>query len=328
MMQGAIAQPLLFPGAENHMSTAARPPGQSPPTVLIVDDSPADQLLAGKVMQETVGWKVVYASSGIEALAVLEREHPAVVLTDLLMPGMNGLELVETIHRQHPLLPVVLMTAHGSEDMALQALRSGAASYVPKRSLSSELADTIEQVLSAAQSHRQQQRMLECLIQLDSHFVLDNDRDLIPPLVAYFQDQMTRFHLCDASTRVRVGVALEEAVLNAIYHGNLEVSSELRQQNEDEYHHLADERRRQSPYRERRIFLDATVSRTRGTFVVRDEGPGFNPSTLPDPTDPANLERTSGRGLLLIQTFMDEVTYNPSGNELRMVKHRDRSKRG
>jgi CheY-like chemotaxis protein len=309
------------------MSTAVRSPGQSPPCVLVVDDSPNDQLLAGKVMEQEVGWRVVYASSGSEALAALEREKPALVLTDLLMPGMSGLELVQSIHRHHPLLPVVLMTAHGSEEMALQALKCGAASYVHKRSLQSNLAETIEQVLAAAQTHRQQQRMLDCLTQLDSHFVLENDRALIPPLVAYFQDQMTRFHLCDASTRVRVGVALEEAVLNAIYHGNLEVSSELRQQNEDEYHQLAEQRRHQSPYKERRIHLKAEVSRHKGIFVVRDEGPGFNPCSLPDPTDPANLERTSGRGLLLIQTFMDEVGYNGSGNELRMVKYRERPRR-
>ena len=62
-------------------------------------------------------------------------------------------------------------------------------------------------------------------------------------------------------------------------------------------------------------------NRARGvTYAIRDEGPGFDPSTLPDPTDPANLERVSGRGLLLIHAFMDEVRHNPTGNEITMVK--------
>ena len=56
------------------------------------------------------------------------------------------------------------------------------------------------------------------------------------------------------------------------------------------------------------------------TYVVRDEGPGFNPAELPDPTDPANAERPSGRGLLLIRTFLDSVSHNPAGNEITMVK--------
>ena len=65
------------------MSTAARSPGQSPPTVLVVDDSPSDQLLAGKVMEQAVGWRVVYASSGIEALAAMKSTDDAPAIAAL-----------------------------------------------------------------------------------------------------------------------------------------------------------------------------------------------------------------------------------------------------
>jgi CheY-like chemotaxis protein len=311
------------------MSTAAGSPGTSGlPTVLVVDDSPIDQLLVGTVMEQAASWRTVYASSGSEALAVLDREKPALVLTDMLMPGMDGLQLMEAIRHRAPLVPVILMTASGSEDLALQALRSGAASFVPKRRLNADLAETLEQVYTAAQSHRQQQRLFDCLARLDSHFVLENDRALIPPLVSYVQEQLTRFQVCEPPSRVRVGVALEEALLNSLFHGNLEVSSELRQQNEEAYQRLAEERRQRMPYRERRIFVDASISQSQALFIVRDQGPGFDPSGLPDPTDPANLERCCGRGLLLIRTFMDEVSYNPTGNEMTMVKHRERAKCG
>src|SRR5262249_23482479 len=81
-----------------------------------------------------------------------------------------------------------------------------------------------------------------------------------------------------------------------IYHGNLEVSSDLRQQGDEPYHRLAEERRRLSPYRERRGRFTARISRDKATFVVRDEGPGVDPSCLPDPTEPSNLGRVGGRG--------------------------------
>jgi anti-sigma regulatory factor (Ser/Thr protein kinase) len=58
-------------------------------------------------------------------------------------------------------------------------------------------------------------------------------------------------------------------------------------------------------------------------FVIRDEGPGFDPHKVPDPTDPENLERESGRGLLLMRSFMDSVAYNPTGNEVTLVKFPD-----
>ena len=58
-------------------------------------------------------------------------------------------------------------------------------------------------------------------------------------------------------------------------------------------------------------------------YVVNDQGPGFDPSTLPDPTDPSNLERIGGRGLMLIRTFMDRVEFNDSGNQITMSnRHR------
>ena len=62
-------------------------------------------------------------------------------------------------------------------------------------------------------------------------------------------------------------------------------------------------------------------------IVVRDEGPGFQQKELPDPTDPANLDKLSGRGLLLIQTFMDEIRFNDQGNEITLIKRRSDRRR-
>jgi anti-sigma regulatory factor (Ser/Thr protein kinase) len=121
--------------------------------------------------------------------------------------------------------------------------------------------------------------------------------------------------------RLRVGVALEEALLNAAYHGNLEVKSELREQDCTLYYDLARERTRMRPYCERSIYVDVDLTEDRVRYVVRDEGPGFDPRTLPDPTDPANIDRPCGRGLLLMRTFMDDVEYNGTGNEVTMTKY-------
>ena len=93
-------------------------------------------------------------------------------------------------------------------------------------------------------------------------------------------------------------------------------------QDEKNYRLLLEERRHTSPYARRRVHVLATETPTEARYVIRDEGQGFDPSRLPDPTDPANLEKTSGRGLLLIRTFMDEVRHNDKGDEIVMVKRR------
>jgi anti-sigma regulatory factor (Ser/Thr protein kinase) len=83
------------------------------------------------------------------------------------------------------------------------------------------------------------------------------------------------------------------------------------------------ERLAKPPYCNRHIHVELTFSRPQARFTIRDEGPGFDPNSVPDPTDPANLERECGRGLLLMRTFMDEVQFAPPGNQVTLIKRRD-----
>ncbi len=294
-------------------------------TVLVVDDAAIDRRMTGANLERNLGWRVAYAEDGAAALAAMERETPRLVVTDLCMPGMDGLELVAAVRRQYPSVPVVLMTAFGNEEIAMQALREGAASYVPKKSLDRYLAPTLEQVVAAAKREHRQQQLMERLAQMESSFILDNDPGVIPALVLHVQEYLVQLQFCDQTERIRIGVALEEALANAILHGNLEASSELRQEDEEFYYQLADDRRRLPPYKDRHVHCTFKLTRSEAVFSFRDEGPGFDPSTLPDPTDPENLGRIGGRGLLLIRTFMDEVTFNEKGNQITLVKRRNPS---
>jgi hypothetical protein len=124
---------------------------------------------------------------------------------------------------------------------------------------------------------------------------------------------------------LQIGVALQEALLNALYHGNLEASSEMRQQGDQEYLFLAEQRRGRSPYKERKIHLSMNISRFQSVYVVRDEGLGFDVGSLPDPTNPEKLGKLHGRGILLMRGLMDEVSYNKVGNEVTLIKRRDAS---
>ena len=125
--------------------------------------------------------------------------------------------------------------------------------------------------------------------------------------------------ICDPTGLVRVTVALHEALVNAMEHGNLEVDSHLKELDGNVYYELVKARRRQEPYCSRRVRLTALEARTEVVYVIRNEGPGFDPSLLPDPADPSNFGLASGRGLLLIRTFMDEVRHSSGGREITMV---------
>jgi len=291
-------------------------------TVLVVDDSAAARRIVGRMVQNRPEFRVLFACNGREALTILKKEPCAVVVTDLYMPEMDGLELVEMIRDRHPLVPVVLMTAQGSEETAVKALQAGASSYVPKHSLERDLLATLDRVLATAKVDRRRQSLLEYVSELEYRFELENDPALVPILVAHLQEYMVRMKLCDSNSRIRLGVALEEALLNGLYHGNLELSSALRQDGGDAYERAAAERLYKGPYAARRLHVHVKMDAAAAVFVIRDEGPGFDVATVPDPTDPENFSKPSGRGLLLIRTFMDEATHNAAGNEITLIRRR------
>jgi hypothetical protein len=129
--------------------------------------------------------------------------------------------------------------------------------------------------------------------------------------------------LTDATEQVRIAIALEESLLHALYFGNLEIRDDLCLADHEAYCKLVDQRLRTAPYKDRKIHVDAKLTPTAAVYVIRDEGPGFDPAKMPNPIDPSALESVSSRGRLLIQAFMDEVRYNANGNEITMVKRRE-----
>ena len=289
--------------------------------ILIVDDAAVDRRLAASFV-EKVGWKTAFAKDGLEAWEQIQREAPDVVVTDLQMPEMDGLELVQRLRSERPALPVILMTAHGSEEIAVRALQAGAASYVPKHNLARDLADTVRDVFSVTRRKREQQETLDCLESKQSHFVLGEEVWNLEPFISHLQEELRRMGICNEGDLIRVGTALHEALVNANEHGNLELDSALREDDTGAYSRLAQQRSQESPYRDRRVRVTSSLTREEAVFVIRDEGPGFDFTNQPYPTDPANLEKVSGRGLFLIHTFMDDVQFDHNGREITLIKRR------
>jgi anti-sigma regulatory factor (Ser/Thr protein kinase) len=299
------------------MTTPTEPALPESPTVLLVDDAPADLGRARDLIDEQLGWPVLPAADGRAALGLLDRAHVVVTATTVL--GPDGEELFRAAHRRHPEVPVTLLVAPGSEAATLEALQAVAATYVLKRHLARWLAPSLESVWCARRQKRAWQLLRTHQTGVELSYALPPDRSLVPTLVAHLRAEAEALGFTDSAALVRIGVALEEALLNAILHGNLELNSALREDGDAPFLALAEERRRQAPYRDRRVAVSARLTRAELAFVIRDEGPGFDLTSLPDPTDPANLERPSGRGLLLIRTFMDEVRHNACGNEITLV---------
>jgi CheY-like chemotaxis protein len=287
-------------------------------TILVVDDSLVDRRLITTLLQQSLDCSVIEAITGEAALEQLELLEPEVVLSDLQMPGISGLELVQRIRSDWPSLPVILMTAKGSEDIAAQALKAGATSYVTKRRLAEDLIPTVQRILIGVQQERKHSRLMHNLSSSELTFDLRNDLTLIAPLVRLIQEMLRSLPLADEAERLRVGVAVEEAVKNAMYHGNLEIGSVLDEGRSRQ--DLAVERLWIAPFCHRRVTVNISISHQQATFVIQDEGIGFDPT--PFESDEFIEDEPRGRGIRLIRTFMDLVEFSDNGRRVALTKHR------
>ena len=289
--------------------------------ILIVDDSPVDRRLVDFFLKRGIAdVDLSSTSNGKKALDLIVSENPDLVITDLQMPEMNGLELVENLIERGSDIPVILMTGFGNQQIAVQALRTGAASYVPKRSIDKNLVATVQNVLSLSKWKLNQGRVMSSLVGGEMHFSLENDTSSIFPLIAYLQDLLVTMRLSSKLHVTRIGVAIYEMLTYAIYHGNLELDSKLLFSEAAIFYGLAEERLQDQQFMARRVRLSARLSESEVRFVVSNDGSSAKSSEPGILTDEINVDCIGSRGPLLIRSFMDEVIQNSQGHEVTMVK--------
>lgn len=300
------------------------------PHILVVDDSEVDRRLAGGLLADEPGYDLAFAENGVEALEAMSRRVPDLVISDLQMPEMNGLQLLTTSKMQHPDVPIVLMTAKGSEVLAVEALARGAASYVPKAQLSERLASTVAEVLALMQADRTHERLIASLKQSDFSFEMPADPALIEPLVDLLQQVAAGIGLCDFTERVRLGVALREALVNALYRGNLQLDADevpAEAGGDGDSAQVVAQRLTQRPFCDRLVRVRATIRPDEGRFVIRDDGPGFDVLAELTAANQAGAWEAHGRGLALMRALLDDVQFNATGNEVTLIKRNPRKER-
>jgi len=292
--------------------------------VLIVDSNTAEQQTVRELIQcSHPNWFTEVANTVSDALQMLSQAPFDALVVDLQLACENCFELLATTQRSMPKMPVVVLAQHAEVDTLLQALQHGAATFVRKepRELR-RLADTLDSALCAARVARDRAVLLNSMESAENTFVLGNDVELLRAIQKRILDSMKLFGIAHDADDMRVSLVLEEAFLNAVYHGNLELSSELKEAADGSFEELARERSSLAPWCQRRVRVTERVNRREAIIVIQDEGAGFDVSKVRDCLDEDGLTRASGRGLMLMRAFMDVVSYNETGNVLTLIKRR------
>lgn len=289
------------------------------PTVLVVDDSATDRGLAGGLLAKDDDTSVTFATNGREALTMLQTELPDIVVSDLQMPEMNGLELVEAMRHDFPSIPVILMTARGSEEIASEALRKGAAGYVPKLALGQNLRPAVRRLMADAEADRLHSRLMHSLTCDECEFQLRNDPDLFDPLTAHVQQMLRCLPLGDESERLRVSSAIRNALWIVHAHGNLEVPISL-DLDDNTFLQTLGARAAEAPFRDRQMTVKLNVSRDEVTVTATHEGPGIAVDALPDNLQEEAADRSWLGRFVLVSSVMDDVSYDDQGQTVRLLK--------
>jgi hypothetical protein len=149
---------------------------------------------------------------------------------------------------------------------------------------------------------------------------LESDPDLVEPLLNEIFERIRPTAGGDVQWCHEMELGLRESILNAIYHGNLELSSELWRRDANAFAALASARRQQPPYCERDVEVKVQLTDSEVVVTVRDQGSGFDISLVGNPCDAENLTKPCGRGIILMQNCVDRVIFNGIGNAVKLVK--------
>jgi DNA-binding response OmpR family regulator len=290
--------------------------------ILLVDDEPLVREELGGLLEDE-GYEVVRGEDGEEALALFRSARPDMVITDVRMPRRDGLSVAMIIREEDPTVPVAIITGHGTEAMAIEALRAGVTDFVKKPVRLDDLSATLARMEAARRPLGTGSSELPLAVELVQHtwtYRLKNEPEVVPAFV----DLLLRRGAAgfDRMAVLEVSLALRELILNAVEHGNLELSYEekTRALEAGSLQRLLRERAESPRCKDRRVSVVACCEGRRLTVHIADSGPGFDWRALPDPTDPAHLLSSHGRGVLLARLSVDSLTYDETGTEVTVVK--------
>ncbi|CAN5373285.1 ATP-binding protein [soil metagenome] len=256
--------------------------------ILIVDDHDDLASALSEVFGKT-GYFVKTTESRNEAVKLDEIEDYDIVITDL--DGDKAFPKSDSFQTEDICLPEIIS---GDTDRSnVKAFKVCATHFRRDEFDEDELKNVFETVLNfkaqfVDELHAVQQ------IREKIEFVFPSALGLMSCILDYLMKRVEKVGVINPE-HSNLFIALDEAFVNAVKHGNKYDAS-------------------------KNIKISAEVSTKEARFTIEDEGEGFDVSAIPDPTNPENLFKSSGRGVLFIHNIMDEVTYNERGNRLTMIK--------
>ncbi|MBI5178081.1 MAG: response regulator [Nitrospinae bacterium] len=263
--------------------------------LLVVDDEENIRKVLETVFSQK-GYRVTTVENGFAAMKVVERDRVDMAILDLRMPGMDGMELLGRIKDHSNDITVVVITGYADVENTAKALKAGASDFLPKPFGAQEIFHSVSRLFELKKVREENKKVLP-YFGFSIVTEIPSQTEHINGVIHYLTSHLKDIALCDETHLANINIALYEALINAMLHGNRGNTA-------------------------KKVKIRADIAWREAKFTIADEGQGFSPDELANPTDPKNLYKISGRGIYLMRHFMDDIVFNGIGNEITLVKRR------
>lgn len=299
---------------------------QKKANILVVDDEEIIRLTLQKMLSR-LDYNVVLFEKAEEVLTYIKNEEGEVdlIITDINLKKMemNGLELLRHIKGIDDSIPVVIISGYGNVEDAIEALRYGARDFIRKPFVMEDVVGPVKSILRGKDEQILIENFAKYIENQTALYKLPVEASIINAISCKLTEGLVGGQICDHPTAENITLALREAISNAMFHGNFEISSEIRETGGiKQFNEEIAKRKELEPYKDRLVTINFKQTQEYVEYIIEDEGPGFDYKSLPNPKDPENFFKNSGRGLLIIGIHLDEISWNDKGNIIYLKKYK------
>ncbi|MFQ3580123.1 MAG: response regulator [Bacteroidales bacterium] len=289
-------------------------------TVLIVEDDFASRQML-KYAIEKENYECILADNGIEGLEFFMKKKPNVVITDVRMPQLDGLSLLENIRKVKQDTIIIIVTGHGNEELALKAFELGASNYLKKPIDLHELKIQLKQYSSLFEKKKITRHISDFIKKQQLELCIDNDINIVQSVVRFLVEKTGNFF--NNKEQIRIELGLGELITNAIEHGNLGISYEEKKAAlaKNNLYELYNNKIQDPLYSNRKIHIKYSYSANFCQWIIQDEGEGFNWKRFLYPSKEQVLNELNGRGIFISRLQFDELEYLEKGNIVQVKKY-------
>lgn len=264
--------------------------------ILVVDDEEDVRETLSEMIKE-LGYQVVVAENGKEALDRIKTEKVDLIITDLSMPKMNGLELIVTSKRINPNIPIGVISAFGNVENTTYALTRGAFSFIAKPFKMPQVKELIRKGKQLRELSLGTYALMEW-VQSRTEMDFPSEPSLFPSAILFAVKECQWRGIEDETRLENVAICLEELLSNAFIHGNRKD-------------------------KDKRIKVKMAFDAEKFVLSVKDEGEGFDGENYLEKIREEQPSMPEKRGLFIVDLLMEELRFSKKGNEVTAVIYRD-----